>query len=157
MKLITCEVLLFMSPHASQVRGGFNYSNMPSGIYKKTKEHKIKLGLSKFGSKNPSWKGGISLDMKKYLKNYRKEVKQKLIEYKLKRGCKFCGYNKCPDALEFHHLDKKDKKIIGVGRANYRHSWESVLNEIKKCIVLCANCHKELHYNLRNNIKTEIK
>jgi len=33
-----------------------------------------------------------------------------------------------------------------------RHSWETIMKEIDKCITLCANCHREEHYNKKNNL-----
>lgn len=65
--------------------------------------------------------------------------------YKLKVGCKNCGYMKCATALELHHLDGRDKdgnigSMISVGCSTSR-----IKNEIRKCVVLCANCHRELH------------
>jgi hypothetical protein len=61
-------------------------------------------------------------------------------------GCAICGYNKCIGALDFHHVNPEDKKFkidkACVGRAD-----KTVFNEIQKCIVLCSNCHREIHYN----------
>ena len=59
--------------------------------------------------------------------------------------CSNCGYNKCYAALDFHHLDK-NKKIfeISTGIKN-KFSEKDIINEVKKCIILCSNCHRELH------------
>ncbi len=62
--------------------------------------------------------------------------------------CSSCGYNKCHAALEFHHTDHTQKDV-GVGHMR-NYSPEKIKQEVSKCIILCANCHKELHYNLRN-------
>lgn len=64
-----------------------------------------------------------------------------ITSFKVARGCEVCGYKKCPKALHFHHLDGGDKekeisKCISVA---------SFEREAPKCIVLCANCHAELH------------
>ena len=62
-------------------------------------------------------------------------------------GCAICGYNTCDRALSFHHVNLKDKKfcmsIKCVGRSN-----SNVVNELNKCILLCANCHMEIHERL---------
>jgi predicted HNH restriction endonuclease len=60
--------------------------------------------------------------------------------------CSNCGYNTYIGALEFHHTDptKKDMTIAGSGK-----KWETIKKEVEKCILLCANCHRELHYKLR--------
>lgn len=71
------------------------------------------------------------------------ERSQWLSEYKLSKGCQTCGYNKCVNALEFHHLDPSKKDTIA-SMGNY--SMKRIKKEIEECILLCANCHKELHY-----------
>ena len=76
----------------------------------------------------------------------RKGVKDRCIEYK-GGACSVCGYNKCKRALSFHHLDPS-KKDFGVNKANAARSWDSLKNELDKCILLCANCHMELHEGL---------
>jgi len=74
----------------------------------------------------------------------RRERKEKLLT---ERGgkCERCGYSKCLAALEFHHKDPKKKKF-GLGSHGWTRSWKSLVEEAKKCDVLCSNCHKELHY-----------
>ena len=70
-----------------------------------------------------------------------------LAKIKQQRGgkCQRCGYNKCLKALEFHHLDptKKDFTI-----SNDHFKLVDAMEESKKCILICANCHRELHDNL---------
>lgn len=64
----------------------------------------------------------------------------------LKGGaCSICGYNKCPAALEFHHTDPTQKEF----QINKRWSMSDVAiqKEIDKCVLLCANCHRETHWN----------
>ena len=73
-------------------------------------------------------------------KNYLNEVK--------KAGCSICGYNKCADALDFHHLnDDKDKSVSSAARL---HCLETLKKEVSKCILVCSNCHREIHFNERN-------
>ena len=57
--------------------------------------------------------------------------------------CQKCGYNKCPNALEFHHLGNKKEKPTYV---IMRWSWEKAKKELDNCILVCANCHREIHY-----------
>ena len=75
---------------------------------------------------------------------YRSIVKQRLIEYKGGR-CQICGYNKCMNALEFHHLNPQEKDFTISGGTK---SFESLKPEIDKCILVCANCHREIHAGL---------
>ncbi|RJQ51653.1 MAG: hypothetical protein C4526_09410 [Nitrospiraceae bacterium] len=63
------------------------------------------------------------------------------VEYK-GGSCESCGYNRCIEALEFHHYTGKDFSISEKG---YTRSWTKVREELDKCILLCANCHREIH------------
>lgn len=60
--------------------------------------------------------------------------------------CCICGYNKCIDALEFHHENPNEKEFkLGSGNTM---SWKDYKNEALKCILVCSNCHKEIHSEL---------
>ena len=59
--------------------------------------------------------------------------------------CVRCGYNKCLKALEFHHVDPT-KKDFTISNDHFRLI--DAVKESKKCILICSNCHKELHDNL---------
>lgn len=72
----------------------------------------------------------------------RRRNKIKLVEYKGGK-CEICGYDKCIDALEFHHLNP-DKKDFGIACGDTR-SLEKLKAEADKCIMVCANCHREIH------------
>jgi len=73
----------------------------------------------------------------------RTKVKQRAIEYKGAK-CYSCGFDKYPSALDFHHLDptKKDFNISG----NHSRKWEVIQEELDKCVMLCSNCHRALHF-----------
>lgn len=63
---------------------------------------------------------------------------------KLDLGCSICGYSKCSKALEWHHIgDDKEGEPSVLSKLNIT----KYLNEIKKCILVCANCHREIHDN----------
>ena len=79
------------------------------------------------------------------LNNSRKRLKEKLVAYKGGK-CEVCGYDKCITALEFHHLDPTEKEF-GIGGKNVL-SFEKCKKEVDKCILVCANCHREIHENL---------
>lgn len=76
----------------------------------------------------------------------RRRYKLKLVEYKGGK-CSICGYNKCLDALEFHHLNPNDK-VFSLTCSDTR-SFEKLKAEVDKCILVCANCHREIHANER--------
>jgi 5-methylcytosine-specific restriction endonuclease McrA len=73
----------------------------------------------------------------------RDKLKQKAVEYK-GGCCSICGYDKCIDALEFHHINPEEKDF-GIAQKGYTRSWESVKEELDKCILVCSNCHREIH------------
>lgn len=75
----------------------------------------------------------------------RQKVKQMSVEYKGGK-CEKCGYNKCIAALDFHHINPNEKEF-GISFRGYTRSWEKVKQELDKCMLLCANCHRELHNN----------
>jgi predicted Zn-ribbon and HTH transcriptional regulator len=60
--------------------------------------------------------------------------------------CKKCGYNKNTSALHFHHRNPEEKLFELSVREVGGKSWDSILNEAKKCDVLCSNCHSEYHH-----------
>jgi len=81
--------------------------------------------------------------MKAAVDKRRKKIRQMAVEHKGGK-CMNCGYNKCLKALEFHHLESGEKDF-GISAKGYTRSWKSVAEELKKCILLCANCHREIH------------
>jgi hypothetical protein len=63
--------------------------------------------------------------------------------------CQCCGYDKCLDALAFHHIDPKAKDLsFGGIRANPTN-WSNVVAELKKSVLVCHNCHSEIHAGVR--------
>lgn len=62
-----------------------------------------------------------------------------LADIKLARGCIDCGYNLHAEALHFDHRDP-DSKEFGIAQ-NLLRNWETILLEVAKCDVRCANCH----------------
>ncbi len=73
----------------------------------------------------------------------RDKLKIMAVDYKGGK-CEKCGYNKCIQALDFHHVNPSEKDF-GIGHNGYTRSWEKCKKELDKCIILCANCHREIH------------
>lgn len=74
---------------------------------------------------------------------YRKNLKRKIVEYKGGQ-CEICGYNKCIDALDFHHKDP-EQKDFGLSSRGITRSIKKLYEEVDKCMLVCANCHREIH------------
>ena len=77
----------------------------------------------------------------------RKKIREMAIEYKGGK-CMLCGYSRCSQSLDFHHSSNTEKNF-GISDKGYTRSWERVKKEIDKCILVCANCHRELHVGIK--------
>lgn len=73
----------------------------------------------------------------------RDKLKQLAIEH-LGGSCSICNYSKCFAALEFHHKDPSIKEFA-ISAKGYTRSWDKVKIELDKCVLVCANCHREIH------------
>ena len=80
------------------------------------------------------------------VKKRRHNTKELLIAYKGGK-CEVCGYDRCIDALEFHHTDPLSKDF-GISEKGYTRSFKANKKEVDKCILVCANCHREIHNGL---------
>jgi len=63
--------------------------------------------------------------------------------------CQLCGYDRCIDALEFHHIDPA-KKEHSPSYVIFSRSWERAFKELEKCLLICSNCHREIHHQVRD-------
>lgn len=83
-----------------------------------------------------------------YIKTWRKKCKQKIIDgYGGK--CMCCGYNTCNNALELHHVNPETKEVGFSKFMSHPQAFEKILLEVKKCVLVCSNCHKEIHAGVR--------
>lgn len=83
-----------------------------------------------------------------YKKKKRKEYQKKMHDYKVSQGCSICGYHKCGASLDYHHKEDKDFRIRGDDLISFLNTGnERVKKELDKCILVCKNCHYELHWN----------
>jgi hypothetical protein len=95
------------------------------------------------------WKAVLQLRLKaktkantsQHVVSWRQRTKLRALRYK-GGCCQICGYDKCVRALSFHHLDASHKDF-GIGGKS--KSWNTIQSELDKCILLCANCHAEVH------------
>jgi len=94
--------------------------------------------------KNKTNKSGLDYECKPCKSGYRIKARiennKKILDFKKNHKCQVCGYNKVPEILVFHHKTKPTIRIIG----RYT-SWEKIEAEIKKCLLLCPNCHAIEH------------
>ena len=88
-----------------------------------------------------------------YMKQKYKEKQVVVQELKAQCSCAKCG-DKRGYVLDYHHINPNEKEE-GVARmVSNNYTLNKVYNEIEKCVVLCANCHREYHYfQSQNKIK----
>lgn len=119
------------------------------------KEYNCKLSTLKYHIKTERKKADPGNDKKSpahrkkmvvYVNRRRKKIKEMAVQ---RKGgcCVICKYDKCNSALEFHHLDPAIKSF-NISLKGYVKSWEVVKAEVDKCILVCRNCHAEIHAGL---------
>lgn len=82
------------------------------------------------------------------VKAWRKATKQRMVAA-MGGKCQCCGYDRCAESLDFHHVNPAEKEIgLGSVRANPK-AWGAIVNELRKCILICRNCHGEVHHQGR--------
>jgi len=84
--------------------------------------------------------------------NWRKRKKLDLIEYK-GGCCEICNYKKSIRSLSFHHKDPKEKDFSISGKS---YSYERLKKEVDKCVLVCSNCHSEIHDEIDEKGYSEI-
>jgi hypothetical protein len=80
--------------------------------------------------------------------DWRRKVKATLVEEAGGR-CALCGYDRCQAALQFHHRDPAEK-AFAISHQGLTRSLARVREEVRKCILVCANCHAELEGGYRD-------
>lgn len=82
--------------------------------------------------------------MSKYIGAHKRRIKQILVK---EHGgkCVRCGYDRNIKALQFHHINPKEKEF---SLSQTTRSLQSARKEMKKCILLCANCHVEVEHEI---------
>jgi formate-dependent nitrite reductase cytochrome c552 subunit len=62
--------------------------------------------------------------------------------------CHGCDNSFPPQLFEFHHWSAREKSF-GIATKGIARSWEKIVAELDKCVMLCANCHREVHAGVR--------
>lgn len=81
--------------------------------------------------------------LKKAVASRRKKLKEMVVKYKGNKCC-ICGYNKYLGSFDLHHKEDS-KKEFGLSARGLTRSWQKIKSETDKCILVCANCHREIH------------
>jgi len=81
------------------------------------------------------------------VKTWRKNTKARIIE-SFGGKCSICEYRLCHEAFDLHHLNPEEKDFaLGAVRGSAK-SWEKIVKELRKCVLLCCRCHREVHANI---------
>lgn len=81
--------------------------------------------------------------IKRAVTKRRRKLKLMLVEYKGGK-CVICSYNRSVWAFDLHHVDGSAKEF-GLSVRGLTRSWEKLKEEADKCVLVCANCHREIH------------
>lgn len=81
--------------------------------------------------------------VKKEVRKRKRTIRHWFNEYKRVLKCELCSENH-PATLDFHHHSHKDYSVAHM--VAYGYSTRSIEKELKKCKVLCSNCHRKLHH-----------
>lgn len=75
---------------------------------------------------------------------WRRNLKTKIVNA-LGGSCQVCGYNRCNSSMDLHHVDPSEKEYAFRDVMANPKSVEKMMPELEKCMLLCANCHREYH------------
>lgn len=111
----------------------------------KIRQQRYKLkNRSKINSKQSAYRSKNRDNQNQYSRVRKNKIRQQYDKYMQDKVCEYCGY-KDARSLVWHHVDSSTKKNGVVQLIGKKHSWNTILAEINKCICLCHNCHNILH------------
>ncbi len=121
---------------------------MPTQKWREKNIEKMRQYRRDWYSKNQEHAKEKVIERKNAIKKWFKEIKGQL-------RCEQCGENH-PACLEFHHLNPSEKEI-NLSEAVAIKGWSKnkILDEIDKCVVLCSNCHRKLHWELQQQVVSD--
>ena len=99
----------------------------------------------------------FNLEKHQKIEELLKEAKEWYAEWKSSQGCFKCG-DKRSYVLDLHHVDNRREgnknrllsRIISSGTLSFENRKKKILDEAKNCVVVCSNCHREIHYFEKN-------
>lgn len=119
-----------------------------SNFRQKTKEEIRSANAEKSRRHYHRRKAKLGVDPIRLLRETRK---QEIIDA-IGGSCQLCGYDKAVRNLAFHHISNKEFELSSRG---FQYSIEKIIAEVRKCILVCHNCHGEVHDGLVEESKIE--
>lgn len=95
------------------------------------------------------WYKENKISERNHVRRRKKEIKKWFHEFKSKLCCSKCGENH-PAIIDFHHTGKKENQVAQM--VHWGYSIDKIKKELEKCQVLCANCHRKLHWRESKNL-----
>ncbi len=95
--------------------------------------------------KQKQWCKKQTIRLGKHPLTHRREIRKKFLIDLLGGVCQGCGYKRCQKNLAFHHLSDK---TTGISGGFLQKKLAVVVTEVEKCVLLCHNCHGEVHDNI---------
>lgn len=86
----------------------------------------------------------------------KRRLRKEWFEYKAKQKCSKCGFAH-PAAIDFHHVVKQHKRSVNYLAAKLHNVRAAIHEAEEKCIPLCSNCHRILHWQEHEGIKARRK
>lgn len=143
----TCD----LQAYAKGLCNGHYIQNRKSKELSPKIKQRIKNGVCKFKDCKELIKnhGGYGF-CKRHYSNYRRNKRMKELVKLLGDQCSRCNLQFPLAVYDFHHIDPLTKKF-SIGQEVNNYSMEKLMEEVKKCELLCANCHRiktfeEIHY-----------
>jgi hypothetical protein len=113
------------------------------------KESDLVRGRTKVKKNNEKFKLGHGTDRANLVRKLRKQQVLDLVQ----SACQVCSYNKLASNLAFHHLHSKE---FDLSERSFQFGWPKLIPEISKCVLVCHNCHGEIHNNLIDPAKVQL-
>jgi len=85
--------------------------------------------------------------MSENVKAWRKRTRWRIIEA-MGGKCVCCGYAECYSAMAFHHINPDEKDFTISNMRSNPKSWTKIVEELRKCVLVCHNCHSEIHHGM---------
>tara|TARA_Y100001949_G_C15746708_1_gene226036 strand:+ start:69 stop:500 length:432 start_codon:yes stop_codon:yes gene_type:complete len=132
---------------------------MKKSVFDEEKAHRLREEGMSYGDIAKQIEGATKITIWRFLspgkleehresqKKRQRKTKARLIEYK-GGECSICGYDKCQTSLSFHHL-LEEEKSFGISDRKCA-PFEELLKEANKTILVCNNCHGEVHEGLHD-------
>ncbi|MEK7601318.1 MAG: hypothetical protein AAB480_02200 [Patescibacteria group bacterium] len=86
--------------------------------------------------------------LKKAVTERRRKLKKMLVEYKGGK-CVLCGFKGYFGVFDLHHTGDQPKSF-GMSKGGITRSWAKMKAEADKCVLICANCHREVHAGIKS-------